>query len=103
MWESLSGCKTPKHQRKAFGTMSRCTALTTQHVNKHIHTFLSDTNPAVFTYSGPVKSNPTYVNAGSSLTLNWGNGGGHGAGWGGPSYRQQITYLNNTRRTHCLP
>ena len=73
-----------KHQRKAstvmFGTMSRCTVLTTQHVNKHIHTLFSVTNPWVLTYSGPAKSSPTYVNAGSSHTLNWGNGGGRGAG-----------------------
>ena len=37
-----------KHRRKAstvmFGTMSRCTALTTQHVYKHIHTFFSVTS-----------------------------------------------------------
>ena len=51
-------------------TMSRCTALTTRHVYQHIHTVFSVTSPSVLICSGSAKSSSTYVNAGSSFTLN---------------------------------
>ena len=80
---SLLAVKRLKLQRKdtavISGTMSRWTALTTQHVYRHIQTLLLLTSPLVLIYSGPAKSTPVYVNAGSSLILNSGSGGGGGA------------------------
>ena len=42
-------------------------------------TLLLSAKPLVLIYSGPAKSTPVNVKAGSSLTLNSGSGGGGGA------------------------
>jgi len=76
----LLAVKRLKHHMKAsavmFGARSRCTALVTLHVYRHIHTFFSVTNPWVLTNNGLAKST---LNAGSSCSRNCGNGGGCGA------------------------
>ena len=43
------------------GTMSKCTALTTQQVYTQIHTLLLSRDSVVFTNSGPAKSTPMCV------------------------------------------
>ena len=66
------------------GTMSKCTALVTRQVNKQIYTFLVVALPSVQISNGPAKSTPVKLNAGSSLTLLAGSGGGGGAENGHP-------------------
>ena len=61
------------------GTKSRCTALTAQQVYRQIQTLASVDNPGTLMYRGPAKSTPVYENAGSSVTLKLGRGGGGGS------------------------
>ena len=56
-----------------FGTTSKCSALTTQHVYKQIQTF--GFSSLVFTYNGPRKSMPVAVKDGASFTRNSGSRG----------------------------
>ena len=58
------------------GTTSKCMALTTQQVNRHIHTLVSFESLDPLTYSRPAKSTPVYAKAGTFLTWNAGSGGG---------------------------
>jgi hypothetical protein len=60
-----------------FGTKSKCSALTMQHVYKQIQTF--GFSSLVFTYNGPRKSMPVAVKGGASFTRNSGSGGAGGA------------------------
>ena len=60
-------------------TISKCTALVTQQVNRQIHTLLFVVDPLSLTYSGPARSTPVYEKAGDSVTVHSGRGGGGGA------------------------
>ena len=84
-------------------TMSRCTALVTRQVNKQMYTFLVVALPSVRTSNGPAKSTPVKLNAGSSLTLLIGSGGGGSAGNGRPSNLRQVTHQWVILRTKLLP
>ena len=55
-------------------TRSRCTALTTQHVHRHIQTFLE--RPSCLTNNNPVKSTPVYENCTAFRTQHAGSGVG---------------------------
>ena len=59
-------------------------ARVTRHVKTQIHTLVLPSEER--TNTGPAKSMPVYINAGSSLTLNYGNGGGGGLGYGWGSF-----------------
>ena len=60
-----------------FGTTSKCSALTMQHVYKLTQTL--GLSSLVFTYNGPRKSLPVAVKGGASFTRNSGGGGAGGA------------------------
>ena len=59
--------------------MSKYTTLVIQQVNRQIQTLLFTVIPWSLIYSGSARSTPVCENAGASLTLNSGRGGGSGA------------------------
>ena len=72
---------------------SRCTPRVEAHVNKQMYVFRTSFNFVNFssrTNSGPAKSNPVWVNGGSSDTLKLGKSGEQAAVYGFPSTLLQI-------------
>ena len=57
------------------GTMSKWTALVTQQVYKHIHTFLEVDATVSLTYKGPAKSTPVKEKGCASMARKEGSGG----------------------------
>ena len=86
-------------------TSSRWTARVTPHVYRHIHTFAISVLilSSFCTYNGPAKSIPVHANGGSSVTLDFGKGGGSGGLYDFPSKRRQIAQLCIIFLTNCLP
>ena len=90
------------HYRVALGmnvtidmshTISKCTALVTQQVKRHIQALLLLLCPARPMYSGPAKSTAVYAKGGASFTRNDGRGGPEGGLKDLPSNRQQTTHV----------
>jgi len=75
----------------------------TQHVYKHIHTFLEVDAIVSLTYKVPAKSTPVTENGRDSLTRKEGSGGAGGGQYGLPWNLQHITHLYNSFFTSCLP
>lgn len=97
-----------KHRRNVSvdksQTMSRWIPRVTRQVKTQIHA-LDDVlvKGPFLTERGPAKSTPVYVNAGFSLTLKSGSGGGGGPWNGAPSYLLQVVHPRMIVFVRLLP